>query len=90
VCSSTARVLRAQEDPLTRLFRPAIVLSSLVFIECGCGGSTTESEVTKNNTVQAAANGRIKFKDEYKQMLDKDGKMKWNPSTSRKRPPGIK
>jgi hypothetical protein len=74
---------------LTRSFRPAIVLGSLVFLGCGCGGSISESEATKNNTVQAAADRRIKFKDEYKQMLDKDGKMKWNPSQSRKRPSGI-
>jgi len=75
---------------LTLSFRSAIVLASLLFLESGCGGSSTESEATKNNTVQAAADRRIKFKDEYKDMVGKDGKMKWNPSQSSKRPPGIK
>ena len=58
---------------MTRSFRLAVILLSLVFLECGCGSSVTESELTKNNTVQAAADRRIKFKDEYKEMLGKDG-----------------
>ena len=75
---------------MTRSSRPVIVLAALVFLQCGCGGSTSESELTKNNTVQAAADRRIKFKDEYKDMIGKDGKMKFNPSQSKKRPSGIK
>ena len=75
---------------MTRSFRLVVILFSLVFLECGCGGSSNESAVTKNNTVQAAADRHIKFKDEYKEMLGKDGKMKWNPSQTKKRPAGIK
>jgi hypothetical protein len=75
---------------LTHSFRLAAILGSMVFLEFGCGGSTTDSEATKNNTVQAAADRHIKFKDEYKQMLGKDGKLKWNPSQTKKKPAGIK
>jgi hypothetical protein len=82
--------VRAQEDPLTRSFRLAVIPASLAFLEFGCGGSVTESEATKNNTVQAAADRHIKFKDEYKEMLGKDGKLKWNPSQTKKKPAGIK
>jgi len=83
------RAVAFQEDHLTRSLRPVVVLASLAILESGCGGPTTDSPATKGNTVQAAANGRIKFKDEYKKMLGKDGKMLWNPSQSKKRPDGI-
>jgi hypothetical protein len=64
----------------------ATLLVVLVSLEFGCGGSASNSEATKNDTVQAAANRRIKFKPEYKDMIGPDGKMKFNPSQVQKRP----
>jgi hypothetical protein len=65
----------------------AIVLAVLTSLHCGCAGSSPNSEATKNDTVQAAADRRIKFKPEYKDMLGNDGKMKFNPSQSQKKRP---
>ena len=31
----------------------------------------------------------LKYKEEYKKMLGKDGQLLWKPSESKKRPPGI-
>ena len=43
----------------------------------------------RDNTAIASGNSRIKFKDEYKQMLGKDGKMLFKPSESKKKPAGV-
>jgi hypothetical protein len=54
----------------------------------GClSNSGAPSEPAK--PVQAGADARIKFKDEYKQVIGKDGKLLVNPTDSRKRPPSI-
>jgi hypothetical protein len=66
-----------------------VFLALLALVDSGCGGSSADNPATKGNTVQAAADRRIKFKDEYKKMLGKDGKMLWNPSQSKKRPAGV-
>jgi hypothetical protein len=73
---------------LTRSNHPAIVLAVLISLECGCGSSSSSNaEATKNNTVPAAADRRIKFKPEYKDMIGSDGKMKFIPSQSTKKRP---
>ena len=63
----------------------ALALLALVGLESGCG--KTEAPITPGETVVAGGNSRIKFKDEYKKMLGKDGKMLFKPS-ERKLPPG--
>ena len=74
---------------MTRSLRLVVVLASLALLESGCGGSITDHPATKDNTVQAAADRRIKFKEEYKKMLEKNPKILSTPSQSRKPPPGI-
>jgi hypothetical protein len=82
--------LRNWEDDLNLFFSRAIVLALLALLGPGCGSNhVTSSPATKGDTVPAAANRRIRFKEEYKQMLGKDGKMLWTPSTTNKRPPGV-
>ena len=67
--------------------RSAIGAFVLVFIGSGCGSGsgTTPTE----GKVDAGPNSRIKFKDEYKKMIGKDGQLLFKPGTSGKRPPGI-
>jgi len=53
----------------------------------GCGSSTPAPAPGQPAIV--SGNSRIKFKDEYKQMIGKDGKMLFKPSESKKKPAGI-
>ena len=76
---------------MTRSLRIAVVLSSLAILDSGCGGSSADNPATKGNTVQAAADRRIKFKDEYKKVLEKNPNLFSNPkelNQLKKRPPG--
>jgi hypothetical protein len=74
---------------VNRTFRALAGLVALVAIGPGCGPNSAPP-TEPGQPVQAGANTRIPFKEEYKQMIGKDGKMLWKPSQSTKRPPGIK
>jgi hypothetical protein len=65
--------------------RPALALLAVVGLGSGCG--KTEAPNTPGQPVIAGGNSRIPFKDEYKKMISKDGKMLFKPS-DRKLPPG--
>jgi hypothetical protein len=70
-----------------RTIRAAIGLVALIGLGSGCGSNTPAP--APGQPVLAGGNSRIKFKDEYKNMLNNDGKMLWKPSESKKRPPGV-
>ncbi len=61
---------------MSRFHRASLVFSTVLFLGAGCGGPEGPPEATKGNTVQAGADRRVKFKDEYKKMIGPDGKMK--------------
>jgi hypothetical protein len=73
---------------LNRCLRTALGLFALLSIGAGCGSNSGE-KAEPGKPIPAGPDTRIKFKDEYKQMLGKDGKMLWKPSESKKRPQGI-
>jgi hypothetical protein len=62
----------------------AVVLFAVASVGPGCG--KTEAPTTPGQPVVAGGNSRIKYKEEYKDMI-KDGKMLFKPS-DRKLPPG--
>ena len=72
-----------------RFLREAAGLATLLILGSGCGSSTPTPEKAALSSADAGPNSRLKFKDEYKKMLDKDGKMLFKPSESNKRPPGV-
>jgi hypothetical protein len=78
----------SREGPLNRSLCAAIGIAGLLTLGTGCGSGTPEppKDLTSAN---AGPNARLKFKDEYKQMLGKDGQLLWKPSESSKRPPGV-
>jgi hypothetical protein len=67
--------------------RTVIGLFAVVWFGSGCG-SNAPPPTADGKLPVAGANSRIKYKDEYKQMLGKDGKMIYKPSESKKRPQG--
>ncbi len=73
---------------MTRCLRPLVFLALLALVDSGCGGSSADNPATKGNTVQAAADRRIKFKDEYKKMLEKNPSIFSKPGQTKIRPPG--
>jgi hypothetical protein len=73
---------------VNRLLLAAIGLAASVILGAGCDSKTpTPAKVT--SSADAGPNKRLKYKEEYKQMLGKDGQLLWKPSESNKRPPGI-
>jgi hypothetical protein len=73
---------------LNRRLRAAIGLLALVYFVPGCGSNAADPAAA-GKPVEAGPNSRIKFKDEYKDMIGKNGQLKWKPSQSKKRPPGV-
>jgi hypothetical protein len=73
---------------LNRRLIAAIGSVGLACLGPGCG-STPIPEPAPGKNVQAGANTRIKFKEEYKKMIGKDGKLLFKPSESNKRPPDM-
>jgi hypothetical protein len=73
---------------LNRCLRAAIGIVALVCLVPGCGSNTADP-VAAGKPVEAGPNSRIKFKEEYKDMIGKDGQLRWKPSESKKRPPGV-
>ena len=63
----------------------ALGLLAVVGFGSGCG-SNTAAPNTQGQPVVAGGNSRIKFKDEYKKMISKDGKMLFKPSEKRQPP----
>jgi hypothetical protein len=75
---------------LNRSLRATAGLAALVCILPGCSSSSETGGTTDpEKQVQAGPNSRIKFKEEYKKMIGKDGKLLQKPSDYTKRPPGI-
>jgi hypothetical protein len=74
---------------VNRLSRTAIVLVVAVVLGAGCGPSPTPPPGSGNSSADAGPNNRLKYKDEYKKMIGKDGKMLFKPSESSRRPEGI-
>ena len=73
---------------MKRSTQAAIGVAASLLLGSGCGSNTPTS--TKiNSSADAGPNARLKFKEEYKQMLGKDGQLLWRPSSTTKRPPGI-
>jgi hypothetical protein len=72
---------------VNRIACAAIGLFAIVSTGSGCGSNTAAP--TPGKAEAAGGNARIKFKDEYKQMLGKDGKMLFKPAESKKRPEGV-
>jgi hypothetical protein len=68
--------------------RAAIGLLVLASFAAGCGSNAVDPDAA-GKPVVAGPNNRIKFKEEYKDMIGKDGQLKWKPSQSKKRPPGV-
>jgi len=79
---------RTPMDHLNRGLCAAIALVALVCLVSGCG-SSANAPPTTGAAVEAGPNSRIKFKEDYKKMLGKDGQLLWKPSQSRRLPPGI-
>jgi hypothetical protein len=69
--------------------RFAIVLGTAVVLGVGCSPGPTPAQGTGNSSADAGPNSRLKYKEEYKKMLNKDGQLRWKPSESARRPEGI-
>lgn len=67
-----------QETPLDRCLRAAIGLVVLMGLGSGCS-QEPEVPATKVDVSKVGGNQRLKFKEEYKQMLGKDGKFLMKP-----------
>ncbi len=80
------QVPRALEGHLNRCLCVALGLFALVLFGSGCGGSQEGAPPDPAKSAQAGPNTRIKFKDEYKQVLGKDGKLLLKPSETKKLP----
>jgi hypothetical protein len=74
-----------QESPLNRCLRAAIGLVVLMGLGSGCG-SGSEAPAPKADLSKVGGNSRLQFKEEYKQMIGKDGKVLMKPGM--KNPPG--
>ena len=73
---------------MNRLRQALIGMAALLPLASGCGSNTpAPTEIT--SSADAGPNRRLKFKEEYKQMIGKDGQLLWKPSSTTKRPPGI-
>ncbi len=78
-----------QESPLNRCLRAAIGLVVLMGLGSGCGSEPEVPASSKADLSKVGGNQRLKFKEEYKQMIGKDGKflmkpgMKTPPKTGR-------
>jgi hypothetical protein len=70
-------------------FHQALLICFLLITTAGCGSNSTTPPAGVGDINTAGGNSRLKYKEEYKQMLGKDGKLLWKPSTTTKRPPGI-
>jgi hypothetical protein len=68
--------------------RAVIGLLVLASVAPGCGSNAVDPEAA-GKPVVAGPNNRIQFKEEYKDMIGKDGQLKWKPSQSKKRPSGV-
>ncbi len=74
---------------MDRSLRAAIGLVVAVCLGTGCGGGEPEVPASKVDVSKVGGNQRLQFKDEYKQMIGKDGKfimkpgMKTPPKTGR-------
>jgi hypothetical protein len=67
--------------------RVAIGLVAVAGLGSGCGSNAPAP--APGQPVVAGANSRIQFKEDYKKMIGKDGKMLWKPSESKRRPAGV-
>jgi hypothetical protein len=67
-----------QEPPLDRCLRAAIGLVVLMGLGSGCG---REPDVPASNVdlSKVGGNARLQFKEEYKQMIGKDGRVLMKP-----------
>jgi hypothetical protein len=70
---------------LYRCLRAAIGLVVLMGLGSGCG-SGSEAPASKVDLSKVGGNSRLQFKEEYKQMIGKDGKVLMKPGM--KNPPG--
>ena len=73
---------------MNRLRLAAMGVAASLLVAPGCG-SDTGAPTKATGSADAGPNARLKFKDEYKKMLGKDGQLKWKPSESAKRPDGV-
>ena len=73
---------------MNRLTKAAVGVAASLLLGSGCG-SDTPPPTKINSSADAGPNARLKFKEEYKQMIGKDGQLLWKPSSTTKRPPGI-
>jgi hypothetical protein len=73
-----------QELPLNRCLRAAIGLVVLMGLGSGCGREP-DVPASKVDLSKVGGNQRLPFKDEYKQMIGKDGKFLMKPGL--KNPP---
>jgi hypothetical protein len=76
-----------REGPLNRSLCAAIGIAGSLILGAGCGSDTPTPTVA--GPAVAGPNKRIKYKDEYKKMLGKDGQLLWKPSQSSKLPPDV-
>jgi hypothetical protein len=65
-----------------------ICLAASVILGSGCGQSAAQPEKV-GSSAEAGPNSRLKYKDEYKKMLDNKGQLRWKPTESSRRPEGI-
>jgi hypothetical protein len=75
-----------QESPLNRCLGAAIGLVVLMGLGSGCGSGTEAPPASKVDLSKVGGNSRLQYKEEYKQMIGKDGKMLMKPGM--KNPPG--
>jgi hypothetical protein len=68
-----------QEPPLDRCLRAATGLVVLVGLGSGCGRGEPEVPASKVDLSKVGGNQRLQFKEEYKQMIGKDGKFMMKP-----------
>jgi hypothetical protein len=73
---------------MNRFSLAAIGLAISVVLVSGCGQTAAQPEKV-GSSAEAGPNARLKYKEEYKQMLDKNGQLRWKPSESTRRPEGI-
>ena len=68
------------------MIRAAIGFVALLCVLAGCDRSNSGAP-TPDKPAVAGGNSRVKFKPEYKKMLDKDGKLPARPSQLKNRAP---